>query len=174
MKFDIDDATNTLSNTPPVLRWLLSYLPDGWESANEGGDTWSPRDVMGHLIHGEKTDWIPRAKIILSDDFERKFDPFDRFAQFEESRGRTLDELVAEFEQLREDNVEALLDMDLGPEELARTGIHPDLGEVTLSQLLATWVVHDLDHIVQISRVMAKQYSEEVGPWREYLRVLSL
>jgi hypothetical protein len=173
MTFQIDDAITLLANTPCTLRWLLSDIPEGWDKANEGGDTWSPFDVMGHLIHGERTDWIPRARIILSDDFERRFEPFDRFAQFEVSRGRTLDDLVEEFEKLREGNVEALEDMDLGPEELARTGVHPELGEVTLSQLLATWVVHDLDHVAQISRVMSKQYSGDVGPWWEYLRILT-
>jgi hypothetical protein len=173
MNFDLDKSIGLLSCTPSVLRQLLADLPDEWTMSNEGGETWSAFDVLGHLIHGENTDWIPRAKIILSDADERVFESFDRFAQFRESEGKSLGEMLDAFEDLRGKNVTELQAMGLGPEELVRTGIHPELGEVTLSQLIATWVVHDLDHIAQISRVMARQYESEVGPWREYLRILS-
>ncbi|MBX3277643.1 MAG: DinB family protein [Acidobacteria bacterium] len=172
MTYDIDQAISILSRTPAVLTALLEGLPDAWSAGNEGGDTWSPYDVVGHLIHGERADWIPRAKRILVDGESRTFDPFDRLAQFEESRGKTLDQLLAEFDALRRQSIDELRGMNLKSRDLEKTGIHPAFGRVTLQQLLATWVVHDLDHLAQISRVMAKQYAGEVGPWSQYLSIL--
>ncbi|MCO6511371.1 MAG: DinB family protein [Aridibacter famidurans] len=170
---DVNDLTDLLSRTPTVVRGLLSGLPEELVRSNEGGDTWSPFDVVGHLIHGEKTDWIPRAKIILGDADDRTFEPFDRFAQFEESEGKSLTKLLDEFEALRKENLRELASMNIAGEDLERTGIHPELGEVTLSQLLVTWAAHDLDHIVQISRTIAKQFGDGVGPWKAYIRVLN-
>ena len=172
MQYLLDDATRILRRTPRTLSALLSDLPDSWIRATEGPDTWSPYDVVGHLIHGERTDWIGRARTILDHGESRPFDSFDRFAQFEESRGKTLDQLLEEFDALRGANVDALEEWNLTEEELDRTGRHPEFGRVTLRQLLSTWVVHDLGHIAQIARVMAKQYGDQVGPWREYLRVV--
>jgi hypothetical protein len=171
--FAVDEAVAILSRTPATLDTLLRGLPDGWMAANEGGQTWSPFDVIGHLIHGEKTDWVPRAKIILQHGESRAFDRFDRFAQFAESEGRTLASLLDEFASLREANVRELLSLGVTSADLERRGRHPELGAVTLRQLLATWVAHDLDHVVQVSRVLARQYSDEVGPWRAYLRIIS-
>ena len=140
---------------------------------NEGPDTWSPFDVVGHLIHGEETDWLPRAKLILAHGNTRPFVKFDRFAQFEASAGRTLDALLDEFADRRRRNLADLAALGVSDADLDRRGLHPELGPVTMRQLLATWVAHDLDHVVQISRVLARQYSDEVGPWRAYLRVIS-
>lgn len=173
MKFQIDEAVSILKRTPLTLDSLLRNLPDEWLGANEGAESWSPLDVVGHLIHGEETDWIPRARIILAHGEARAFEPFDRFAMFEKSRGKSAGELLDSFEQLRRRNLEELAGMKLTPELLERHGTHPELGTVTLEQLLATWVVHDLSHIGQIVRVLAKQYGEAVGPWQAYLSVLS-
>jgi hypothetical protein len=162
-----------LARTPRTLAALLRGLPASWPLAHEGGETWSPIDVMGHLIHGEQVNWIPRAKIILAHGDARVFDRFDRLAQFTASAGRTLPDLLDDFARLREDNLRELGSLDLTDADLARPGRHPELGVVTLRQLLATWVAHDLDHIMQISRVLARQYSDEVGPWRAYLRIIS-
>lgn len=151
---------------------MLGGLDDGWIRADEGPDTWSPFDIVGHLIHGEKTDWIPRARIILEHGAAVAFEPFDRFAQLEADRGRTLDELLDEFESLRRASLEQLRALGPTPESLALGGLHPELGGVTLSQLLAAWTVHDLGHIAQIARVMAKQYSAAIGPWTAYLPVV--
>jgi hypothetical protein len=151
---------------------MLEDLPPEWTRSNEGGETWSPFDVLGHLIHGEQTDWIPRAMLILEKGETQPFSPFDRFAQFRESEGKTLAELLAEFETARAQSVRTLEGWGLDPADLNKTGLHPDLGRVTLGELLATWVTHDLDHIVQVARTMAKQYDTAVGPWREYLSVL--
>lgn len=172
MRFDLDHATDILSRTPGILDSMLSNLPAGWVSGNEGGQTWSPFDVLGHLIHGERTDWIPRARIILQSGESKAFEPFDRFAQFGESEGKSLEELLRTFADLRSGNVRALKNLNLTAEDLLRRGKHPELGAVTLGELLAAWVVHDLDHIAQITRTMAKQYSEAVGPWEAYLSVL--
>jgi hypothetical protein len=171
--FAIEDATAILARTPATLNALLRGLTAPWALANEGGDTWSPFDVVGHLIHGEQTDWIPRVKIILTHGESRPFEKFDRLAQFTASTGRTLPDMLDEFATLREDNLRELGSLGLTDADLARTGRHPELGVVTLRQLLATWVAHDLDHLMQISRVLARQYSDEVGPWRAYLRVIS-
>lgn len=172
MEFKLDDAIGLLAKTPSVLKTMLTQLPPQWDSSNEGGNTWSPFDVLGHLIHAELADWIPRAKIILEFGESRTFDVFDRFAQFEHSRGKTVADLLAEFESLRNASLDALRKVNLSEADLQRTGTHPEFGKVTLEQLLATWVVHDLSHITQISRTMAKQYTEAVGPWRAYLSVL--
>jgi len=171
--FVIEEAVAILSRTPSTLDALLRGLPDGWIAAHEGGDTWSPFDVIGHLIHGEHTDWIPRAKIILEHGEAKPFEKFDRLAQFAESRGRTLASLLDEFAARRDANVRELASLDLTEADLDRLGRHPELGVVTLRQLLATWVAHDLDHVMQISRVLARQYTDEVGPWRAYLRIIS-
>jgi hypothetical protein len=172
MQFDLDQAIALLSRTPSVLKALLADLPPEWTQNNEGRETWSPYDVLGHLIHGERADWIPRTRIILEDGEARPFDPFDRFAQFTESQSRTLEELIAEFAVLRERSLDALRELKIGATELEKTGQHPALGRVKLKELLATWVAHDLDHLGQIARTMAKQYTREVGPWKAYLSIL--
>ena len=172
-RFAVDEAVAILARTPATLDALLRGLPAAWITAHEGGESWSAFDVVGHLIHGERTDWLPRARIILSDGSARPFDKFDRFAQFAVSQGRTLESLLDEFASLREGNVSALRALRLTEVDLDRRGRHPELGEVTLRQLLATWVVHDLDHLMQVSRVLARQYADEVGPWRAYLRIIS-
>lgn len=169
--FKLDEAVAILARTPTSLRTLLAGLSESWLRATEGEGTWSPFDVIGHLVHGERADWIPRARHILAGE-ERPFEPFDRTAQFRESRGRSVDELLATFAELRRENLAALAGMRLTSADLSRTGRHPELGEVTLAQLLATWVVHDLDHVGQIARVMAKAYAGEVGPWSAYLSIL--
>jgi len=171
--FAMDEAVAILSHTPATLDALLRDLPDGWIAAHEGGETWSPFDVIGHLIHGEHTDWIPRAKIILEHGDGRPFEKFDRFAQFQASTGRSLASLLDEFATLRQQNLRELESLRITATELDRRGRHPELGIVTLRQLLATWVAHDLDHVVQISRAIARQYTDEVGPWRAYLRIIS-
>ena len=169
----MDEAVAILARTPATLDALLRGLPDGWIVAHEGGDTWSPFDVIGHLIHGERTDWVPRARIILEHGEARAFDTFDRFAQFAASEGRTLANLLDELATLRRENLRELATLRLTDADLDRRGRHPELGVVTLRQHLATWVAHDLDHVVQVSRVLARQYSDEVGPWRAYLRIIS-
>lgn len=172
MEFQLDHATEILRRTPATLNSLLRHLPDEWVISTEGPESWSPFDVVGHLIHGEETDWIPRARVILEYGESRAFEPFDRSAMFEKSRGKSLGELLDTFERLRGESLKELARMSLTPEALARRGTHPELGVVTLSQLLSTWVVHDLGHVGQIVRVMAKQYGEAVGAWRAYLPVL--
>jgi hypothetical protein len=173
MEFQLDHATEILRRTPATLNSLLRHLPKEWILSIEGPESWSPFDVVGHLIHGEEADWIPRAKIILEYGESRTFEPFDRYAMFEKSRGKSLGELLDMFAQLRGESLKELEQMDLRPEILGKRGMHPELGVVTLSQLLSTWVVHDLGHIGQIVRVMAKQYSEAVGVWQAYLPVLT-
>ena len=172
MDFQLDRATEILRRTPATLNSLLRLLPDEWILPNEGPESWSPFDVMGHLIHGEQTDWIPRARIILEYGESHPFEPFDRHAMFEKSRGKSLGDLLDRFEQLRGESLKELEEMNLSPDMLGKRGTHPELGVVTLSQLLSTWVVHDLGHIGQIVRVMAKQYSEAVGVWQAYLPIL--
>lgn len=174
MNFNSDKSIEILERTPTVLSLMLDGISADWTTNNEGAETWSAYDVIGHLIHGEKTDWMPRAELILSDNTNKNFIPFNRFAQFEESKSKTLKQLLNEFKLLREQNIAKLHSVKITDEDLQKKGIHPAFGEVTLSQLLSTWVVHDLDHIVQISRVMAKQYKEAVGPWVEYLKVLRI
>jgi hypothetical protein len=156
-----------------VLDTLLRDLPEPWIRGTEGPETWSPYDVVGHLIHGDRTDWMPRVEHLLTHGETKPFTSFDRFAHFEDSRGKTLAELLDTFAGLRAQSLKRLTALELGDIDLERPGRHPALGRVTLGQLLATWVAHDLDHIVQISRVMGKQYSDAVGPWRQYLRIIS-
>ena len=172
-RFALDDAIALLSRTPATLDSLLRGLPAWWTSANEGPDTWSPFDVVGHLIHGEETDWIPRVKIILEHGESRTFDRFNREAQFEASAPLTVESRLEAFAALRRHNLQELRALGLTDADLDRTGRHPAFGVVTLRQLLATWVAHDLDHMMQISRVLGRQYTGDVGPWRAYLRVIS-
>jgi uncharacterized damage-inducible protein DinB len=172
MEFQLDLALEILERTPGVLRALLKDLPESWARSNEGADTWSAYDVVGHLIHGEQTDWIPRAKIILTEGEAHPFEPFDRFAMFQESQGKPLNVLLDTFESERAGCLAFLRSFQLSTSDLKKTGIHPELGLVTLEQLLATWVVHDLSHLAQIAEVMARQYGEGVGPWRAYLPVV--
>jgi hypothetical protein len=173
MRFALDDAVTLLSRTPATLDALLRGLPDRWTSADEGTGTWSPFDVLGHLIHGEETDWIPRVNIILEHGETRTFDTFDREAQFDSTTPPSLERRLDEFAALRRDNLQRLRALTLTDADLDRTGRHPAFGVVTLRQLLATWVAHDLDHVMQISRVLGRQYADDVGPWRAYLRVIS-
>jgi hypothetical protein len=173
MSFNLTDATALLARTPALLDAWLRDLPPMWQTANEGGETWSPYDVLGHLIHGEKTDWIPRARLILEHADAKPFERFDRFAQARDSDGKSLPQLLDEFTNLRTANLQVLAGLGIREVQLDRRGRHPELGGVTLRQLLATWVAHDLDHVVQVARVMASQYADEVGPWRAYLRVIS-
>ena len=168
----VDEIITLVERTPAVLRALLAGLPRVWTDASEGPDTFTPFDVVGHLIHGERTDWIPRTRIILAQGQNRTFEPYDRFAQQRASAGMTMDELLETFAELRAQNVAALRAMKIGDAALALEGQHPELGTVTLRQLLSCWPVHDLGHLGQISRVMAKRYRDEVGPWRAYLTVL--
>lgn len=172
MLFDLSKSIEILERTPLVLKTLLSNLSSDWTHQNEGGETWSPYAVIGHLIHGEKTDWMVRTQLILSQEEDKTFQPFDRFAQLNEGAKKTLSELLNEFQALRESNLATLKALNISAANLEATGIHPALGVVTLAQLLSCWTVHDLNHIVQITRVMAKQYKNEVGPWIEYLNVL--
>jgi uncharacterized damage-inducible protein DinB len=172
MKFTVSHALEILERTPTVLDALLMGLSEQWTTQNEGPDTWSVYDIVGHLIHGEKTDWIPRMEIILSDVENKTFESFDRFAQFEASKGKTLSDLLMEFKQLRQRNVQMLQSKGLTEEDYSKTGVHPAFGAVSLAQLLSTWAVHDLNHLAQIARVMATQYKQEVGPWVAYLRIL--
>ncbi len=173
MDLDLRKAIEVLARTPRTLNALLRDLPAGWTSNDEGPDTWSPYDVLGHLIHGERADWIARARMILDHGESRTFEPFDRFAQFRESEGRSLAELLDQFARMRARNLETLRGFELTAEQLELRGRHPDFGTVTLGQLLATWTMHDLGHIAQITRVMARQYAGQVGPWRTYLPVLA-
>ena len=172
MKFELSHGIAVLERTPATLHALLSGLSPDWTNATEGGDSWSPYVVVGHLIHGERTDWIPRAQIILAQGASRRFTPYDRFAQFRESEGKSLEDLLDEFAVLRAANLATLQDWRLDDGQLSLQGEHPAFGSVSLRQLLATWVAHDLGHIVQISRVMARQYRDAIGPWREYLSVM--
>ena len=174
MKFDINKSLEILQKTPAVLQATLGELSDDWIYNNEGENTWSPYDIVGHLIHGEKTDWIERTKIILSNSKDKTFVPFDRLAQFENSRNKSISILLVEFALLREENPNYICSLELNEKMLDKKGIHPEFGEVTLRQLLAAWVAHDLGHIAQIARVMAKQYKNETGPWIKYLPVLTL
>ncbi|MBS1492333.1 MAG: DinB family protein [Bacteroidetes bacterium] len=176
MKFSLEKSIEILERAPSAYKELLNGVSDEWSKTNEGqkGDekSWSPYDVIGHLIHGEKGDWMNRIEIILSDGLDKNFKPFDRFAQFEESKGKSLKDLLGEFMMLRIMNLEKLKAKNITEADLDKKGIHPAFGEVTLRQLLSTWVVHDLNHLAQVTRVMANQYKDNVGPWSEYLRIL--
>jgi len=164
---------NLLKRTPKIISELVGAIPDSLINSNEGVNTWSPYDVVGHLIHGEKTDWIPRTKNILEFGDSKPFVPFDRFAQEKDSAGKSIEDLLKEFTELRLKNVTELEQMNLKDEDFNKTGVHPEFGTVMLSQLLTTWAVHDLNHISQISRVTAHQFDAEVGPWKNYLRILN-
>ena len=174
--FDLDEAQALLARTPPLLDAWLRGLDDAWlDVRTEGPDSFSPRDVLGHLIGGERTDWIPRARIILEQGEAQPFEPFDRVAFKRESAGKSIAELLFEFTALRQANLDTLSAFQLNASDLARRGRHPDpsFGPVTLDQLIATWVVHDLSHVAQIARVMGKRYTEDVGPWKAYLPMLT-
>jgi hypothetical protein len=172
MDFNLEHGLSVLERTPRVLHAMLATLGTVWTEANEGPETWGPYVIVGHLIHGERTDWIPRAQLILAQGTNRRFTLYDRFAQFRESQGKVLAELLDEFARLRADNLATLAGWQLTEAQLALEGEHPEFGAVTLRQLLATWVAHDLGHVAQAARVMAKQYREAVGPWRAYLPIL--
>jgi DinB superfamily len=172
MEFRIDQAVEVLRSTPSVLRSMLGEVSDLWVRSNYGIDTFSPFDVVGHLIHGERADWIGRTKMILEHGESQAFEPFDRYAMYEASAGKSIKDLLGEFAALRSANLVTLEDLALTDQQLALRGVHPALGTVRLDNLLATWVVHDLNHIAQIAKAMAYQYGESVGPWREYLSIL--
>ncbi len=173
MNISINKSIEILEKTPDVLYALLNGISEEWTNTNEGPKTWSVYDVIGHLIHGENTDWLVRANIILSDSVDKTFPAFDRFAQYENSKGKSLTQLLEEFRLLRKQKLSEFKSLSLTENDLLKTGIHPSFGKVTLAQLIATWVVHDLNHISQISRIMAHQYKNEVGPWIEYLKILN-
>ena len=173
MEIGLEDATAILSRTPALLNTLLRNLPEEWITNNEGPNTFSPWDVVGHLIHGEETDWVPRARMILEHGESRAFEPFDRFGHYQKCRGKTLGELLDAFEGARRQSLVTLQQMSLTPEKLALAGRHPQFGRATMAQLLATWTVHDLSHISQILRVMSKQYADAVGPWKAYMRIFT-
>jgi hypothetical protein len=172
MEFDLASGIAVLERTPLTFRAMLGGLPSVWTDATEGPETWSPYVIVGHLIHAERTDWIPRARVILAQGADRRFPPFDRFGQFRESEGKSLAELLDEFARLRAASLATLAGWRLTDAQLALEGEHPEFGAVSLRQLLATWVGHDLGHVAQTARVMAKQYREAVGPWRAYLPIM--
>lgn len=172
MKFNLDKALEQLESTPNTLESMLKNISSDWYMASEGSTSWSPFDIVGHLIHGEKTDWMLRMEVILSNSDNKTFQVFDREAHFEVSKDKSLHELLEEFKLLRRANIKQLKSLDIQPAHLNMIGVHPHFGTVNLKQLIATWVVHDLGHIAQIARVMAKQYKDEIGPWREYLSIV--
>lgn len=172
MNFDLDKSIEILKRTPFVLEVLLNDLSEEWIKNNEGKDTWSPYDIVGHLIFGEKTDWMIRIKTILNTSENKRFEPFDRFAQLNEDQNKPINELIDEFKSLRAHNLKELTSLHIVEKDYDKIGIHPEFGAITLKQLISTWAVHDLGHIAQISRVMAKQYKGAVGPWVDYLGVL--
>jgi hypothetical protein len=171
-QFDLDLAIKILERTPNIVKGWLINLPEEWSQNKRSSECWSVYDIVGHFIHGEKTDWIPRAKIILQKEEANEFEPFDRFAQFSESKGKKTNQLVDEFCQLREKNLDFLREFDIQSEDYNLQGKHPELGIVNLKQLLSTWVVHDLEHLSQMAKEIALLYKEDVGPWLEYLNVL--
>jgi hypothetical protein len=173
MDFDLDHSIAVLERTPRVLGDLLAGLPAGWLAGNEGPDTWSPIEIVAHLLGAEREDWMVRARMIVAQGPDRRFRPFDRVGPIQRARGQPLEALIAQFSDLRQRNLTELTGWHLAPEQLGLTGEHPEFGTVTLAQLLATWAVHDLSHLAQIGRVMAKQYGTAVGPWRAYLPILA-
>jgi Protein of unknown function (DUF664). len=172
MKFQLEQAIEILSQTPETVRSLLGNLSEDWTSKDGARDNWSAFDVVGHYIHAEETNWIPRARVILAQNADRTFAPFDRFGHFEKSKGKTLHELLETFAERRKESLQTLRSWNLTDEQLDLKAVHPELGEINLRQLLSTWVVHDLTHIRQIVTFLAKKYSSEVGVWREYLSIL--
>ena len=173
MDYQNDEAVAILRRTPPTLKALLTGLPEAWTTSTEGSGTWSAYDIVGHLLAGEEADWIERTRIILEHGEQRPFDSFNRTAMFEDYQGFSLEQLLSAFEEARNKNLETLRDFNITPEKLALRGTHPALGTVTLSQLLATWVAHDLNHMGQIVEVMSRQYADAVGPWIAYLGILN-
>jgi len=172
VRFEVGEGAAILERTPGILSAWLTGLPETWTRATEGPDTWSPFDIVGHLIDGEETDWIPRARIILAQGEDRRFVPFDRLRHLNDCDTATLAGRLERFTDLRAENLEILRGWSLTPKQLALTGVHPEFGDVTLAQLLATWVAHDLDHLMQIARVMGLRYEQAAGPWKAYLRIL--
>ncbi len=172
MEYSVQRTVEILSNTPDVLKMMLRGLSQEWSENNYGADTWSAFDIVGHLIHGERTDWIPRMRIVLEHGESQPFEPFDRFAQVKDSQGKKISDLLAEFGRLRAENIESLLAMNLSEKQLNSRGLHPALGGVKLRELLSAWVVHDLNHISQMAKAMAFQLENEVGPWKAYLSIL--
>jgi hypothetical protein len=172
MEHDLEQSISLLTRMPAVLNALLRDLPEIWTLQNEGEATWSPFDIVAHLIHCERADWMPRARMVLDFGETRPFDPFDRWGNIRESQGKPISELLDEFAHVRSESLTALRALNLRAEDLRRQGRHPAFGAVTLSELLATWAAHDLNHLHQISRVMAHQYRATVGPWSAYLGVL--
>ena len=172
MEHNLQHTISLLTRTPAALNALLRDLPETWTLRNEGEKTWSAFDVVGHLIHGERTDWLPRARMVMKAGETQTFEPFDRWGHVRESQAKSMGQLLDEFAGLRSENLIELRAWKLRPQDLERRGRHPALGVVTLSQLLATWAAHDLTHLHQVSRVMAHQYREAVGPWSAYLGVL--
>ena len=173
MKYNLTQALEILERTPAVLNALLTGLSDDWLMNNEGPETFSPYDVVGHMLHGETTDWTERIKRILEHGNTKAFDIFDRFAMYEESKGKSMQQLLQEFENLRKNNIAWFKSLKLTEADLDKKGMHSVLGEVSLRNLLSTWVIHDLTHMAQITRVMAKQYKEEMGPWLEFFRIMN-
>jgi hypothetical protein len=172
MEHNLQHTVSLIERTPAALNALVRDLPDAWTHRNEGGDSWTVFDVVGHLIHAERADWMPRAKILLEFGEARAFDAFDRLAQVRESQGKSLPQLLDEFARLRAENLAQFRALNPSPTDLARRGRHPLLGTVTLSELLATWAAHDLTHLHQVSRIMAHQYRDLVGPWSRFLGVM--
>jgi hypothetical protein len=171
-EFNLVDAIDILTRTPKIINNWLKDLSEDWSLYKSDEDRWSAFDILGHLIQGEKTDWIPRIQLILQGEGTMEFEPFDRYAQFEESKGKSMRDLLDEFQDLREENLEVLKGLNLQPADYDLEGKHPDLGIVNLRELLSTWIVHDLEHISQIAEELAKKYKSEVGPWKAYLRIL--
>ena len=172
MEFSLEKSIEVLERTPGVLMQLVQNISPEWTSENEGGESWSVYDIIGHLIHGEQTDWMVRLNIILFKE-DKRFEVFDRNAQFANSKGKSLGKLLEEFCLLRKENLQKIISLHITETDLDKKGIHPEFGEVNAAQLISTWVVHDLNHIAQISRVMAKQYKKQVGPWIQYLSILN-
>ncbi|HRE40019.1 MAG TPA: DinB family protein [Ignavibacteria bacterium] len=172
MNFELNKSLEILERTPLILERMVNGLSEEWVISNEGDNTWNTVEIIGHLIHGEKTDWIPRILIILNDENEKTFEVFNMEGHKEEIESKRTAELLDEFKALRIENIRVLRYLDLTDDDLNKTGLHPVFGEVTLRQLLSTWTVHDLTHISQISRIMAKQYREEIGPWIEFFNLI--
>jgi hypothetical protein len=173
MNFDLNKSIEMLERTPDVYFALFNNSKHNWDKINEGIGTWSGYNMIGHFIHGEKTDWIPRAEIILGNKDNKTFEPYDRYAQDKLYSSQTTEELLAEFKILRNQNIQKLLSWNLSENDLNKQGIHPDLGTVTLRQLISTWTVHDIVHLNQVSRVIVKHYAEDVGPWKAYIKLLN-
>lgn len=169
MNFSLDQSIEILERTPDVLQRWLSGIDEAWIENNYGENTFSPFDVVGHLLHGERTDWMARVEMIFEFGESQAFAPWDRYAMYDESHGKTIDQLLEEFAAARRKNLAKLGSKGLTDTDLSRTGTHPRFGQVTLQQLLATWVTHDLNHIHQIAKCMAWQYRDEIGPWQEYV-----